>query len=307
MDKNATVCVLMSTYNGEKYLHDQIKSLLSQLDINLKIVIRDDGSDDNTLTILSEYESFYPNIKILREKNCGAEESFNLLCQYALNHEKADYYAFCDQDDVWDNNKLKIAISKLKKYDNSKPNLYFSNLKKVDGNLNFIENLYRENEVFTDKEKTLVQIFTFGCTCVFNRKALENYCRPKQQLTFHDNWIYCICSYLGNVYYDSEGHIKYRQHGNNLSGQHSNGFSLILFRIARPFKGNLGHDFEIMAKQLLEFENELESKDLKMIKRVAGYRDNLSSKIALLFSLRYSTGKIFKDLCIRYRILTNSL
>lgn len=298
----------MSTYNGQKYLREQLDSLFSQEDVNLRIVIRDDGSKDETHMILSEYAKSHPNvITLLFENNCGAEESFNRLCKYALEFETADFYAFCDQDDVWDKDKLKVAVAKLNEFDDKKPNLYFSNLKKVDENLRHLGNLYSERDVFTDKSKTLVQIFTYGCTCVFNRKALIYYCLPDQQNTFHDNWIYCICSYLGNVFYDPMGHINYRQHGNNLSGQHTSGLRLLVSRIARPFNGNLGHYFEIMASQLLLFEKYLASTDLKLIKIVSTYRKSFKSRFYLLFSKSYSTGHLVKDLCIRFRILTNSL
>lgn len=307
MNELPSVCVLMSTYNGNRYIKDQMDSLQSQIGVTLKIVVRDDGSSDDTLTIINNYASRYHNISILKEQNYGVEESFNRLCKYALEHEKADYYAFCDQDDVWDNDKLKIAIEKLVGFDKEKPNLYFSNLRKVDENLNFIGDLYKDNEVFTDRSKTLVQIFTYGCTCVFNRTALEYYCRTEQQNTYHDNWVYCICSYLGNVIYDSEGHIQYRQHGNNLSGQHSSGLSLLISRLKRPFKGNLGHDFEIMSNQLLQFENEIRPYDLPLIKKISSYRDNLTFKLSLLLSKSYKTGHLIKDICIKVRILTNSL
>lgn len=307
MNELPTVCILMSTYNGHKYIKQQMESLHSQVGVNLKIVVRDDGSSDETLTILSDYAPKFKNITILKESNCGVEESFNRLCRYALENEDTEYYAFCDQDDVWDEDKILVAINRLKEFDNSKPNLYFSNLRKVDEELNFIDNLYETDEVFTDRSKTLVQIFTYGCTCVFNRTALEYYCRPMNQKTFHDNWLYCICSYMGNVFYDYVGHIQYRQHGNNLSGQHTNGFSRMISRLKRPFKGNLGHDFEVMANQLLLFQDKIRPQDLRLILMVSNYRKKFSSKLKLLFSQSYRTGRFIKDMCIRYRILSNSL
>lgn len=302
-----TVTVLMSSYNGDKYISEQIESLLAQKGVEIRIVIRDDGSKDQTNNILSEYSSKYSEIIIIKGDNCGAEESFNRLCKYAVEEESSDYYAFCDQDDVWDEDKLTVAINSLKGFDNTLPLLYFSNLKMVDENLNYIRDFYSKDEVFIDKSKTLVQIFTYGCTCVFNRKALEYYCQVESQSTFHDNWIYCICSYLGKVIYDPCGHIQYRQHGNNLSGHRATGLTLLAYRIKRLFKGNLGHDFENMAKQMLHFSDDLSTKDKQIINLVAYYRNNLYSRIRLFFSCEYRTGNIFKDICIRYRILSNNL
>ena len=81
---------------------------------------------------------------MLFEDNCGAEESFNKLCQYSLQQDLTDYYAFCDQDDVWDNDKLSIAIQSLEKFDHLVPNLYFSNLRMVDDTLSYIRDFYNE-------------------------------------------------------------------------------------------------------------------------------------------------------------------
>lgn len=304
---NIKVTVLMSTYNGHKYIKEQLDSLLRQTGVELRIIIRDDGSKDDTINILADYESTHSNIIIIRDVNCGAEESFNKLCKYALNQEPTDYYAFCDQDDVWEDDKLKVAVRKLQKLNSSRPNLYFSNLKMVDENLSYMREFYQNGEVFTDKNKTLVQIFTYGCTCVFNHRALEAYCKIAHNQVLHDNWIYALCSYLGNVVYDPIGHILYRQHGNNLSGHKETGISLIKLRLGRAFKGNLGHDFETMAKQLLFYRNEIEHQDLKLINHVAFYRKKMLSKLFLLCSLKFRTGNLFKDLCIKYRVMLNSL
>lgn len=303
-----SISVLMSTYNGDKYIREQLDSLLSQKDVLLNIIIRDDGSNDSTPDIIENYAKNHSNIKAILDTNCGAEKSFNLLCNYALRYTESDYYAFCDQDDVWDNDKLIVAIEYLEKFTSQKPNLYFSNLSMVDENLTFIRNLFSSNEVFTNKEKTLVQIFTYGCTCVFNHKALALYCLIDNNKGFHDNWIYVLCSYLGNVIYDPHSHIKYRQHNKNLSGHHKRGFSLFIQRIKRALAGNWGHNFEPMACQLLSaYSDMLEPSDAKIIRHVSQYRRNLSSKIVLLFSSTYATGHFFKDLCIKFRIMTNHL
>ena len=239
--------------------------------------------------------------------NCGAEESFNKLCQYSLQQDLTDYYAFCDQDDVWDNDKLSIAIQSLEKFDHLVPNLYFSNLRMVDDTLSYIRDFYNEKEVDIDNKLSLVQIFTYGCTCVFNQSALSIYCKVNNK-SFHDNWIYIICSFMGNVFYDSSAHIQYRQHNSNLSGHKTTGLGLLRSRLYRPFKGNLGHDFEFLAIQLLQvsFENTLSDK-YKIARNIANYRTNIISRLFLFFSPSYCTGNFVKDLCIRYRILFNCL
>lgn len=301
------VAVLLSTYNGEKYIREQIDSVLAQEDVDVRIIIRDDGSHDSTIDILNDYQSKFPNIKCLFEDNVGAETSFHRLCQYAKDNILADYYAFCDQDDVWDNNKIEVAVRKLCDFPNDSPNLYFSNLRMVDSDLNYIRDLFKHGEVKAVKDMALVQIFTYGCTCVFNRVALEMYCTIEQNKTYHDNWIYVLCSYMGNVYYDPVSHISYRQHGANLSGAKETGLFLAVQRFMKVFSVKEDHIFEVMAKQLLHYDKYLSKDDLKMISRVANYRQRLSARLWLLFSSKYKADNWFKNLCICYRILFNAL
>ena len=122
------VCVLMSTYNGEKYLKEQLDSILNQNSIIVDILIRDDGSTDKTLNILDEYNKKYNNIRYYTGENLKSAKSFLDLLFTAGEY---DYYSFSDQDDVWDRDKLLVAVSKLKEgY-----NLYGCKKKIVNSNL----------------------------------------------------------------------------------------------------------------------------------------------------------------------------
>ena len=301
-----TIAVLLSTYNGERYLREQLDSVLAQDGVDITLLARDDGSKDGTVSILQGYAAHHANVILLQEENAGAEESFNRLCAYANENIQADYYAFCDQDDVWDADKLSVATKALARYEKEKPSLYFSNLRMVDSELNYIRNLFQPDEVKATKDMALLQIFTYGCTCVFNRRALECYCSVERNQTFHDNWVYVLCAYLGHVCYDPIPHISYRQHGTNLSGAKLSGLSLFLHRLSKITHIKGEHDFEFMARQLLTFEAQLPDSDSKIVRRVATYRYDLSSRLWLLFSPRYKTGHWFKDLCICYRILSNA-
>ena len=303
------VAVLLSTYNGEKFLREQLDSILTQVGLNVILVVRDDGSTDGTRQILEYYASGRSNMELLLAENRGAEMSFHNLCKYAEEHAKADYYAFCDQDDVWQPEKLSKAIDKLSYLKNDAPNLYFSNLMMVDRNLNEMGNLFADDEVVISKRMALIQIFTYGCTCVFNRPALEAYCRAdfSKELA-HDNWIYVLSMFLGNVVYDKKSYILYRQHGSNLSGQKATGMKLAYNRIKRATKGNWGHDFELYSSMLLHsFSNRLQQEDIRYISRIANYRKSFFNKLSLLCSPSYKTGHISKDFAIMIRILSNRL
>ena len=304
-----SVAVLMSTYNGERYLREQMDSVLSQQGVDVKIIVRDDGSNDNTLNILKSYSETHRNLTILQERNCGAEMSFHRLCQYANENVDADYYAFCDQDDVWQLEKLSKAIDKLSLLENNVPNLYFSNLMMVDSDLHEIHNLFSDDEVKISKQMALIQIFTYGCACVFNRPAIEAYCKANfSRELAHDNWIYVLSMFLGNVIYDNQSYVLYRQHGTNLSGQKATGVKLAYNRIKRATKGHWGHDFELYSSMLLRsFSNRLQQEDVRYISRIANYRKSFLNKFSLLCSPSYRTGYISKDFAIMIRILTNRL
>ena len=129
-----TIEILMATYNGEKYLKEQIESLLNQKNVKISILVRDDCSTDNTQKILEEYQQKGLLKWYTGEKLKAAFGFIDLI----NNASEAEYYAFCDQDDVWDNDKLDIAIKKLEKFDSQLPALYYCGQRLVDENLNFI-------------------------------------------------------------------------------------------------------------------------------------------------------------------------
>ena len=120
-----TVAVLMSTYNGENYISEQIESILSQKDVNIKLYIRDDGSEDKTLSILKQY-SVLDNVKLVVDgENIGPGNSFMRLLYTYAGLEGVEFFAFSDQDDIWFSNKIAIAIETLG--DSGQAKLYCSN------------------------------------------------------------------------------------------------------------------------------------------------------------------------------------
>ena len=131
-----TVCVLMSTYNGEKYIVEQIDSILQQENVNVNLLIRDDGSKDKTVEIIKQY-LIDKRVSFVSGDNIGYKKSFLWLMD---NSPNSDYYAFADQDDVWKKDKLFAAVTKLENEDIAEPKLYTSALTRVDENLNYISN-----------------------------------------------------------------------------------------------------------------------------------------------------------------------
>lgn len=211
--------VLLSSYNGEHYIKEQIYSILQQHDVDVKIIIRDDGSKDRTVDIIRAIDD--SRIELHAENNVGCIPSFSWLVNYALNNcAEYDYFAFADQDDYWLENKLAKGIEAIAKLASTQPNLYFCNMALVDANLNFVRNM-RSHNVDIRLGNTWLGGRAAGCTMVFNRKLVEMYARYNPNYCYHDYWAYLIALYFGNIIYDPKPYIKYRQHEFNVLGAHS--------------------------------------------------------------------------------------
>lgn len=277
--KKKKIIILMSTYNGEKFLKAQIDSLLIQKGIDAEILVRDDGSSDSTINILESYSE----IGVLTwysGENLKSARSFMDLIQKA---QDGDYYAFCDQDDVWNNDKLLIAINKLEELEGSNiPKLYCSNYQLVDEEMN---DLHDNNHVSTTSFKAaLVSSCATGCTVVFNHELLlklRSY--NPQNIVMHDDWTHKVCLALGGrVYYDNKKTLKYRQHSNNVDG----GVFSLRSRIQNIFQRFISKEC-IRSKQIQEiligYLNEMSSDNLKMAYMVANYKKSIQFRLKLLF------------------------
>ena len=185
------VAVLISTYNGEKYLKEQLNSIFNQTYSNIEIVIRDDGSSDGTIDLIKEYQQKYSNITLEKGNNVGFIKSFFAL----LNLANADYYAYCDQDDVWLENKIELAVNALNKADNTKPNMVFGNSDYYDENMNF-SSKGEQHKTFSF-QNSLYECVAQGMTMTINQVAKEMITQNiPEKCLFHDWWTYMICSGL---------------------------------------------------------------------------------------------------------------
>lgn len=210
-----TICVLMSTYNGKRYLKMQLDSIFKQDVLNpITLFVRDDGSSDNTIEILEEYGKCNGNgIVISRGNNLGSAQSFMELIKQA---PKADYYAFCDQDDVWNEDKLQTAISEIGNQEN--PVLWCSNYSVVDSELRKIKSNAIDRPVL-DEFEALYYNNIPGCTMVFNYGLMLELRKLNiTNVRMHDIVALNIAILTGKVLYNQNSYIKYRQHGDNVVG-----------------------------------------------------------------------------------------
>ena len=218
-----TVGVILSSFNGKRFIRDQIDSILNQDGVSVDLYIRDDGSKDGTRGILKRY-SERSNVFIVLGENQGVGNSFMELL-YSLP-DCYDYYAFSDQDDVWMEDKLQTAVDRL---EGEQAVLYGSNLLCVDKDLNPIGMLYDTNKVFCDTLlPALIRTGLYGCTLVFTRDFFKMLCnrRPSRRLmkiTLHDQWVPACAVAVGKIIYDQDAHIQYRRHGKNYTSI-KNGF-----------------------------------------------------------------------------------
>lgn len=298
--KKPSVLVLLSTYNGENYLQEQVRSILAQDsdEVHVYILIRDDGSSDGTVSVLERLKC--NRLSWYRGDNLGWRESFIDLLYKSGEY---DFYAFSDQDDVWLPGKLKRAVDCLASMPEG-PCLYFSNL--ITWRNDRREGLAKKRELKVDKYRCMVQCLATGNTMVFNRELKEIICRNPhpQYLLSHDFWVLQVAALLGHVHYDPDSFILYRQHGDNQVGvQRSLRWDLkrkmydvsIFLADHRRQKG---------AQELLRCYGPLMDKETeKIVRVVAGYRSHPCYRLRLLFSRKYVMDTFFRNVLLKMRVV----
>lgn len=212
--ENKKVNILLSSYNGEKYIREFIDSALCQEGVQVDLLVRDDGSTDATLQILDEYKT-KGLLQWYKGDNLKPARSFMTLLK---DSAKADYYAFADEDDYWKPAKMRVAVEQLQSFEDV-PALYFSRTQLTDAKLNPISSpLITPLLTFGE---SLVYEFIPGCTTVINRKLrniLNTYI--PDYLPMHDVWVYSVALAVGaKIIFDKDSYILYRQHGENTIGQ----------------------------------------------------------------------------------------
>lgn len=303
------VQVLMSTYNGEKYLAEQLNSILSQKNVEVLLLVRDDGSSDGTKNILENYRTNYPCITVLYGENIGYKRSFIELLN--LSDPEIQYFAFSDQDDVWLENKLFQSISKIqeKEYRNidgvfvhqSIPCIVNANLEKQAKQLKCISPISCED--------ALILAWVQGCTMTFNKKARDYAVSYKpEKNAAHDRWVFLIGFFLGEVIYDEEPMVYYRQHSSNVTGNASKDkgvWSLdfaknqMLKAVRRDLYCNYGREI------YLAFSQELQEDIKKKLYIWCNYKNNLYCKMKLLLKSNVAKSTLGGTLALKAAILFN--
>ena len=301
------VAILLSTYNGEKYIEELINSIFSQTYNNITIVIRDDGSSDSTVQIIKSIkEKNDTNKKIIiledNEGNIGFANSFKILIKESKGF---DYYALCDQDDFWLPEKIESAVNCLNNCDESKPSLYVGEYWICDGMLNKIEKHHVNKSI---DEKTLANIFMEGWmpgfTMVMNDTLKEKaFGNLDNSIPSHDKW---ICSILKcrdcKTFYDENPSALYRRHENAASSSDLKILKKLRWRIKNILKGDyLEKTLEMIRIYKNLFREELESDEDK---RFIDIFSNGRLKNKIFYNKRLRNG-IIDEVAVRVLILVN--
>lgn len=207
-NKQPLVSIAVCTYNGERFLIEQLDSLLGQSYRNIEIIVVDDCSKDNTLPILKQYEEKNPNFKVYHnDQNLGYIKNF----EKAISLCNGDYIALCDQDDIWNPSKIELQLAGIGDHALIYHDSEFVDDKglSLDKKKSDILNMYQG--------ESSVPFLFFNCVsghaCLFNKKLFP-YCLPFPKEIFHDRWLAFTAANNGGIAYLNKTLVKYRQHEN---------------------------------------------------------------------------------------------
>lgn len=224
MHSTDKIAILMATYNGEKYICQQIDSILSQTCKDWELYIHDDGSTDNTIAAVESYVEKYPDkIHLIDGKSTGGAK-YNFF--YLFGQVEAPYYMTCDQDDVWLDKKIELTYDKMLTIENKAdvPCLVYTELRVVDSELNTIADTMSKYQSLDCHKRTINQFIlqnsVTGCTMMVNRALRDKMLRiiDIDNTIMHDWWAALVAAQFGKTAFIDEATILYRQHGDNSLG-----------------------------------------------------------------------------------------
>lgn len=223
------VALLLSTYNGEKYISELLTSLVNQSYQNFLLYIRDDGSSDKTPFYIKQFCKQHENVIFLNDgnrENLGVIQSFSYLLEIALRNTKIDYFMFVDQDDVWLPHKVEFSLGKIQQmernYGTNKSLLFHTDLEVVNDNLEQLSSSFwkyqKLNPTRSKLYQLLVQNNVTGCTMIINRSLAEMVVPIPSGVIMHDWWIALVATAFGKIGWSNKTTIQYRQHSHNSVG-----------------------------------------------------------------------------------------
>lgn len=209
MQRKQVISVCMATYNGEKYVKEQLISILSQLELHDEVIVSDDGSSDKTLEVIQSLND--QRITIFKNNFKNVVLNF----EFAIKQAKGDFIFLSDQDDIWDLNKVKVIYEEFKL--DQKLTFVFSNANLIDGENNSIKKTFFMRIPKVSFLKIIYKNEFLGCTIAFKRKAVASLLPFPKLLPMHDWWIGINHLLYGKILFINQPLISYRRHGNNVT------------------------------------------------------------------------------------------
>lgn len=225
---NPTVDILMATYNGERFVGEQIESIQRQTYRNWRLLVSDDCSTDGTLDVVRPYAAEDQRISVVSEgvRHGGAKENFFALMEFST----APFFMFCDQDDVWLPGKVESEVQALADTDPAVPTAVYTDMRVVDNDLHEIAPSFLDQERNRDIQGDLKRMLSISCVAgctMFGNAALRDLVNGTDcsDALMHDWWLAIIASSCGGMLYLDESTVLYRQHGDNEVGAESYSFT----------------------------------------------------------------------------------
>lgn len=223
------VNIIMCTYNGEKYIRQQLQSIADNTVTDWSVFISDDQSTDSTVQIAREFQKKYPDkiqFKINDTKKGAILNFLSSIYQVGIKMNEDDFIMLCDQDDIWNPDKIektKSGMDKLiKSYGNEVPLLICTDVTVVDDEMKIIHESFRKMNnykiKYLDFAHLMMENKVQGCTTMINKKLALMLDRLPSKATMHDGWLALVASALGHIEYMDEQTMKYRQHMDNVQG-----------------------------------------------------------------------------------------
>ena len=251
--------ILLATYNGSKYLHEQLDSILSQSYGNINVIIRDDGSSDNTVMIIKEYEQKDNRVKLLSDNlgNLGFVRNFEEL----MKNSTSEYLMFSDQDDIWYNNKVETSYKRIKaieeKNGKSCPILVHTNSKIMNYETRTKSLFISDCAKNSSFENSFFNFFVQGSTMLINESLKREALPFSKEVYLHDRYLHLIAEFIGIRSYIDVPTMDYRQHSNNEIGSSVN----VIYKIKNK------RYFNLKDRELLIFLDNTYSAKLDEIKK----------------------------------------
>lgn len=306
MDKR--VAILLCTYNGSKYLRKQLDSITNQTHQSWVIFASDDGSTDDTLDIIKEFQRRYGEDRVVLLHGPGKGFAWNFISALEASGNDFDYYAFSDQDDEWMENKLSHAL-KLLDNNQHKPVVYCGRtlLINEEGDEIGLSPLFNKTPSFRN---ALVQSIAGGNTMVLNKQARDIVIEtPKwQEIVSHDWWVYILITGCGGeIFYDASPTIKYRQHQENIIGSNLS----MLARIQRIKKLMAGH-FKCWNDKNIEllktFTGRLTPENARILASFNSNRNsNILLRVKMIFDAKLYRQTFFGNIALIVAIIFNKI